>query len=300
MSIIHYVTGKTKLLGVVGNPLSHSISPELHNTLSNYLGVDAVYMPLKVDREKLGDAIQGLKALDFKGFNVTIPYKSDVVKYVDEISEEASFIGAVNTIKNIDNRLYGYNTDVDGFVNSFKEEAGMGFTGKKVMIIGAGGAARAIAVGVAYNGAKKITLLNRTLSKAMQIADIIISNIPPYKERPDSVESFQLDDDLSAEVLQQADIIINTTSLGMHPDIDRMPVAASAEFNPNQIVYDVIYNPSKTRFLQQAGNRGCKTINGLGMLIYQGIKAYEIWMNITVPREITREIFNQFQKYLCK
>jgi len=298
MSIIRYVTGKTKLLGVIGNPISHSISPELHNTLSSYLGIDAVYVPLKVDKERLGDAVQGLKALNFKGFNITIPYKNDVIKYVDEISTEASFIGAVNTVKIIENKLYGYNTDVEGFVNSFKEEAGTGFTNKKVAIIGAGGAARAIAIGVAYDRAKKITLINRTLSKAIQIADIIINNISPYEERTDDVESIQLNDSKCIDVLNQSDIIINTTSLGMYPDIDCMPVPEYVEFKSNQIVYDVIYNPVKTKLLQQAESKGCKIINGLGMLIYQGIKAYEIWMDMTVPGEIAREIFRKFQNYL--
>ncbi|HHV96215.1 MAG TPA: shikimate dehydrogenase [Clostridiaceae bacterium] len=298
MSIIRYVTGKTKLLGVIGNPISHSISPELHNTLSNYMGIDAVYVPFKVEREKLGDAVRGLKALNFKGFNITIPHKSNVIEYLDELSREASFIGAVNTVKIIENKLYGYNTDVDGFVNSFKEEAGTGFTNKKVAIIGAGGAARAIAIGVANEGAQKIFIINRTLSKAIQIRDIIISNIMPYKECPENIESFQLNDSACTEVLKLADIIINTTSIGMHPDIDCMPVPEHVEFNSNQIVYDAIYNPSKTKFLQQAENKGCKIINGLGMLIYQGIKAYEIWMDITVPKEIAREIFNEFKNYL--
>lgn len=298
MGIVHFVTGKTELLGVIGNPLSHSISPELHNTLSSYLGINAVYVPLKVDDGKLEDAINGLKALDFKGFNITIPYKSDIIKYIDKISTEASLVGAVNTVRNIDNKLYGYNTDVSGFVTSFKEEAGTSFYKKKVAIIGAGGAARAIAVGVAYDGAKKITILNRTLSKAAQIADVIKNNISPYKEYPKYVEYYQLSDNICSEILRQADIIINTTSLGMYPDIDQMPVEGLEEFLSDQIVYDVIYNPAKTRFLELAENRGCKAINGLGMLIYQGIKAYEIWMDMVIPGEIIREIFLRFQKYL--
>jgi len=292
MNIVHNVTGKTKLLGVVGRPLSHSISPELHNTLSNYLGIDAVYMPLRVDEGNLGDAIKGLKVLDFTGFNVTIPYKNDVIKYVDVISEKASLIGAVNTIKNVNSKFYGYNTDVEGFVNSFKEEAGIGFKNKKVVVIGAGGAARAIALGVAYDGAKKITILNRTLSKAAQIAEIISNNIYHCKECTQCIESFELNDSTNGQILQQADIIINTTSLGMYPNINQMPFTFPMEFSSDQIIYDVIYNPRKTKFMEQAEKKGCKTINGLGMLIYQGIKAYEIWMDRVVPKEIVKKLSN--------
>jgi shikimate dehydrogenase len=300
MSIIHYVNGKTKLLGVIGRPLSHSISPKLHNTLSDYLGIDAVYVPLAVDEGNLKNAVNGLKALNFAGFNITIPYKSDMVLYVDEISEEAGLIGAVNTVKIINNKLYGYNTDVFGFVNSFKEEAKTDFKNKKVVMIGAGGAAKAIALGVACDGASKIIILNRSLNNAAQIAEIISSNISPYKEYPQCIECYELNDNEAIEILKQADIVINTTPLGMYPDVNRMPLTNGMEFSSNQIIYDVIYNPKKTRFMDQAEKKGCKIINGLGMLIYQGIKAYEIWMDLVVPDEIVKKIFSEFQKYLSK
>lgn len=293
MSIVNYITGKTGLLGVIGRPLSHSISPELHNTLSNYLGIDTAYIPLKVDEGNLKEAVNGLKALNFRGFNVTIPYKNDVIDCVDVISKEASLIGAVNTIKNVNNKLFGYNTDMDGFIDSFKEESGTDFKNKNVVILGAGGAARAIALGVVYDGAKKLYILNRTIEKALQIAQVINEKVL-FK----NIECFKIDDIATIELLEQADIIVNTTSLGMYPNINESPIRTPFEFSSKQIIYDVIYNPKKTVFMEQASNRGCKTINGLGMLIYQGIRAYEIWMDIKVPQDIAKGVFAEFTEYL--
>ncbi|HOJ09122.1 MAG TPA: shikimate dehydrogenase [Clostridiales bacterium] len=292
MNIVHSVTGKTKLLGVIGNPLSHSISPQLHNTLSCCLRIDAVYVPFRVGEGYLEYAVKGLKALDVLGFNVTIPYKNDVINYIDSVSREASLIGAVNTVKNIDGRLYGYNTDAAGFVNSFKEEAGTGFKDKNVVIIGAGGAARAIATGIAFEGAGRISIINRTISRAAEIADIINKNILPV------AGYYDLQDNNISEAIKQADIIINTTSLGMYPDINKLPLTIPLNFSTNQIIYDVIYNPKKTRLLQEAEKQGCKAVNGLGMLIYQGIKAYEIWMEMDIPGEIVKSLFEAFREYL--
>ncbi|NLP14140.1 MAG: shikimate dehydrogenase [Clostridium sp.] len=294
MKIDVRVTGKTQLLGLIGNPVEHSISPELHNSLSSYLGYDIVYVPLKVEKQDLGTVVNALKCLGFIGFNVTIPFKREIMKYIDENTKEAILMGAVNTVKNIDGRLFGYNTDAEGFARSFKEEAGVGFSGKKVVLIGAGGVARSIAVKLAKEGAEKISLVNRTTLKAIELADVVNENIREI------VQVYNFNDKTFMMAFEESDIIINTTSLGMFPDVDNTPVKKRNCFNSNQIVYDVIYNPVKTRFLLDAEKMGAKVINGLGMLFYQGISAYEIWTGVKFSEEDLRLIFDSFKKILTE
>jgi len=292
MDIDVRVTGKTKLLGLVGNPVEHSISPQLHNTLSSLLGLDIVYIPLAVGKEDLETVVKALKALDFIGFNVTIPYKRDIMKYLDENSKEAILMGAVNTVKKIDGRLYGYNTDAEGFLRSFKEEAGVGFKGKKVVLIGAGGVARAIAVKIASEDAEKISVVNRTGEKSVELAEVVNENIKEI------VQVYNFEDKTFRMAFEESDIIINTTSVGMYPKTRETPVKFTECFNKNQIVYDVIYNPEKTKFLNDAEKRGAKIINGLGMLFYQGISAYEIWTGVKFTEDKLKSVYESFKKYL--
>jgi len=292
MDIDVRVTGKTKLLGLVGNPVEHSISPQLHNTLSSLLGLDIVYIPLAVGKEDLETVVKALKALDFIGFNVTIPYKRDIMKYLDENSKEAILMGAVNTVKKIDGRLYGYNTDAEGFLRSFKEEAGVGFKGKKVVLIGAGGVARAIAVKIASEDAEKISVVNRTVEKSVELAEVVNENIKEI------VQVYNFEDKTFRMAFEESDIIINTTSVGMYPKTRETPVKFTECFNKNQIVYDVIYNPEKTKFLNDAEKRGAKIINGLGMLFYQGISAYEIWTGVKFTEDKLESVYESFKKYL--
>jgi len=292
MEIDGRITGNTRLIGVIGNPIEHSISPQLHNTINNYLGVDLVYLPFKVEKSDLESAVKGLKALNFLGFNVTIPFKKDVMKYIDENSKEALLMGAVNTVKNIDGRLYGYNTDAEGFSRSFKEEMGTGFKDKKVVMIGAGGAARAIAVKIALEGAQKLYIVNRTLENASDIAGIVNNNIKHI------AEYFRSDDKVVKEVFSESDIVINTTSVGMYPDMNKSPVKRTIKLSDKQLVYDLIYNPPNTRLLKSAAKNGCKTANGIGMLFYQGIFAYEIWTGIKLPDEFLKDIYKSFVKIL--
>jgi len=228
MDIDVRVTGKTKLLGLVGNPVEHSISPQLHNTLSSLLGLDIVYIPLAVGKEDLETVVKALKALDFIGFNVTIPYKRDIMKYLDENSKEAILMGAVNTVKKIDGRLYGYNTDAEGFLRSFKEEAGVGFKGKKVVLIGAGGVARAIAVKIASEDAEKISVVNRTVEKSVELAEVVNENIKEI------VQVYNFEDKTFRMAFEESDIIINTTSVGMYPKTRETPVKFTECFNKNQ------------------------------------------------------------------
>jgi len=292
MKIDVRVTGKTKLLGLIGNPVEHSISPQLHNSLSSLLGHDLVYVPLKVEKQNIGAVVNALKRLEFVGFNVTVPYKREIMKYIDENTKEAILMGAVNTVKNIDGRLFGYNTDAEGFARSFKEESGVGFAGKKVVIIGAGGVARSIAVKLAKEGVEKISLVNRTPLKAVELADVVNENIREV------VQVYNFNDKTFMMAFEESDIIINTTSVGMFPHVNNTPVKVKNRFHKNQIVYDVIYNPVKTKFLKDAEKAGAKVINGLGMLFYQGISAYEIWTGVKFSEEDLSKIFASFKKIL--
>jgi shikimate dehydrogenase len=294
MKIDNRITGTTRILGLMGNPVEHSISPQLHNTICTALNVDAVYVPFKVEKSDLERAVKGLKAINVAGFNVTIPYKKEVMKYIDDNTKEALLMGAVNTVKNIDGRFYGYNTDAEGFSRSFKEETGTGFKGKRIVMLGAGGASRAIAVKLAIEGAVCISILNRTLSRAQEIVDIISNN---YET---SIQCLENGDSKQAELFKNADIIINTTSVGMFPGTENCPIDKSIVFEKNQIVYDLIYNPVKSKLLKRAEKSGCKAINGMGMLFYQGIYAYEIWTGIKLSDEFKKDIYKSFKNILKK
>lgn len=291
MNIDARVTGQTKLIGIIGNPVEHSISPILHNSLSTLLGLDLIYVPLKVAKEDLSLVVEALKALDFVGFNVTAPYKRDIMKYIDENAIEAILMGAVNTVKKIDGRLYGYNTDAEGFLRSFKEEAQTSFEGKKVVLIGAGGVARPIAVKIASEGAEKISIVNRTKEKAIELAETVNENVKEV------VQVYNLEDKTFKMAVEESNIIINTTSVGMTPDVKSTPIKGSY-FNSNQIIYDVIYTPAETKLLTDARKKGCKTINGLGMLFYQGIMAYEIWTGLKLSDENIKEIYSSFKEMI--
>jgi len=288
MEIDRRVNGKTKVLCIIGNPVEHSISPILHNSISRYLGMDVVYVPLRVEKTRLECAVKGLGALNAAGFNVTVPFKNDILPFLDEISEEARLIGAVNTVKNINGRLYGYNTDAEGFLRSLNEEGGIGFNGNNVVLIGAGGAARALAVKAALDGARRITIVNRTKEKAVEIADIVNNNIVNI------ASCLSLGDSSTEKVFSESKIVINTTSVGMHPDESRTPVENMTGLSLKQVVCDIIYNPERTVFLKNAAKMGCKVLNGLGMLFYQGVYAYEIWMDVKFSEIEIKNMYNSF------
>lgn len=286
------ITGKTRLAAVVGNPVEHSISPQLHNTLSRYMGIDFAYVPVKVGKGMLNAAVQGFRAMGFVGFNVTIPYKREVSGFMDRVSDEARVVGAVNTVRICKDGVEGYNTDGEGFVRSFREDTGSSFSNKTVVILGAGGAARSIAFSVVREGAPNVYILNRTLSKAEQLCKAV-SKVTGAALKPLAAYGAE-----GKDVLSTCDIVINTTPVGMYPHTENMPVDQDIVFSSNQTVYDTIYNPPRTRLLQKAESCGCRTANGLGMLVYQGIAAYEIWMDIAVPNEICTRLYDDLKKYM--
>ncbi len=265
------INSKTRITGIIGWPVEHSKSPLMHNAAFDALGINYCYIAMAVRPEKLKEAIEGIRVLGFAGINVTIPHKQTVMQYLDEIDEEARFIGAVNTIKNIDGRLIGYNTDGRGFMESLKEQ-NIDPSGKNIFVIGVGGAARAVCYYLCQS-ASKLYLHGRNMQKASSLMN----------------DLKKLSSDISITEtksnIQYADIIINATPLGMKED-DPMPFDPSL-LRPDQVVCDLIY--WDTPLIKQANAIGCKTVNGLGMLLWQGVLAFKIWTGVTPPVEVMRE-----------
>lgn len=292
------VDGETILTGLIGNPIEHTVSPVLHNSLFSMLGINGIYLPLKVDEKALGNALKGLKAMGFKGFNITIPYKEAVLPYLDEASGEVRLLGAVNTVKVCGDRFYGYNTDGDGFMRSFFEETGTGFSDKHVCILGAGGTARTLAIKAATENAGRIGIINRTAARAEDVASCVNKAMRDAGRREDTAFTAEYGSREAYEMLSGSDVIINATSVGMYPHAGNSPLSDDFVFRKEQVVYDVIYNPPVTRLISQAASRGCKTVNGAGMLFYQGVRAFEIWMGIEVDGITAGKLFAGFRKYL--
>jgi len=293
------VSGKTVLTGLIGNPIEHTVSPVLQNSLFSMMGIDGIYIPVKVPDGMLEDAVNGLKASGFTGFNVTIPYKEDVLRFLDEINEEVELLGAANTIRCSGDKLYGYNTDGDGFLRAFREQTGGGFEGKLVGILGAGGTARALTAKIATVGAEKVTVINRTPERAQELS-LNVNRVLEAKGYGKITGHVALDSKEAADALEECDVIINTTSAGMYPKVDNSPLSDDFKFRREQIVYDVIYNPAETKLLAHAKKSGCRTANGAGMLFYQGVRAFEIWMGIDIPGNKLRDLSSEFIKYLAE
>lgn len=271
------LTGYTGVLGVIGDPIGHSLSPAMHNAALQALALDYVYVPFSVSPLHLDEAIAGMRALGIKGLNVTIPHKVAVIDYLDEIEPVAQLIGAVNTISNQRGRLVGYNTDGYGFLRSLREEAGCDPRGHRVTIIGAGGAARAIGFQLALSKVKTLVVSNRTESRAVALAAEI-------REQTGCNVTGTGFDGLKSYV-PDTDILINTTSLGMYPEIATMPPVEIECLPSSALVCDIVYNPSETLLIQKAQANGRATLPGLGMLAYQGAAALEIWLQVTAPIE---------------
>lgn len=270
------LTTKTKLYILLGNPLGHSVSPVMHNLAFEKLAMDCCYLPVEVSSGDLGTVFKGLTKMNVGGFNVTIPHKIRIIEFLDELDPVAKSIGAVNTIRMEDGKSMGFNTDGLGFIQSLEEEAGISVTDRSFFIFGCGGAARAISMTLAFTGAKKIYLCNRTEAKAKSLADEINKNIRPCAEVVTNTTEQQ------KAALDFCDVLVNSTSIGMYPDVDMLPVAESL-IRKELIVADIVYNPKETKLLQVAKARGCLTVPGLGMLIYQGAAAFRLWTGVEPP-----------------
>lgn len=283
------ISGTTGLLGLIGTPVGHSKSPVMYNYSFQKLGLDYAYLAFDVTVEKVSDAIAAIKTFHMRGSNVTMPCKSEAVKYMDELSPAARIIGAVNTIVNDDGKLTGHITDGVGFVRNLKEN-GVEVRGKKITIMGAGGAATAIQVQCALDGAKEISIFN-VKDAFYAKAEKTVENIK--KEVPECVVNlYDLEDTQKlSEEIASSDILVNGTLVGMHPEVDQTNIKDTSVFRKDLIVADVVYNPKKTKFLEDAEAAGCKTVGGLGMLLWQGAEAFKLYTGLEMPVEEVNELY---------
>jgi shikimate dehydrogenase len=282
----HRLDSNTIMYGVFGDPIRHSKSPIMLNRAFEEAGINAAYAAFHIGPGQLKDAISGIRALQFRGVNVTIPYKVEVMDYIDEVDEGARIVGAVNTIVNDNGRLIGHNTDGIGYVRSLKEETGINLKGKKVLMVGAGGAARGVGYALAQEGAAHIYIANRTREKAVELANSMSEFT--------AASGMGLDE--LADVTGEVGLIVNNTSVGMHPNIDAVPMDTSL-IPRGIVVSDLVYNPLITKFLRDSQTRGAVIHSGLGMFIYQGAYAFEYWTGVSAPvaamRQVVIDSFNE-------
>lgn len=268
------ISTSTKLYAVIGDPIEHSLSPTMHNLAFHNLGLDSVYLAFRVRPESLKDAIFGLKSLGIHGFNVTVPHKVSVMQYLDKIDDAAAKIGAVNTVVNKNGLLIGYNTDGAGALTALKDE-GVNFKGLNVVLLGAGGAAKALASAIApLVGC--LLILNRTESKAEELASSIAES------SGSNVKGEILTEASLNRTLPDADILINATSVGMYPNLNDTPVMRT-QLHSGTIVFDIVYNPPRTRLLMEAIAAGAYPISGVKMLVHQGALAFKLWTGKEPP-----------------
>jgi shikimate dehydrogenase len=277
------INGKTQVFCVLGHPVGHSLSPAMHNAALAQLGLEGVYVAFDVPPVGLQDAVLGLQALGVAGVNCTIPHKEALLPLMDELSEEAAFIGAVNTIEFRDGRRIGHNTDAPGFLSALRA-AGAEPEGREVVVLGAGGSARAVVVALVKAGAR-VTIANRTRERAEELAAELNAKFDTEEVRALALSEADL-----RPVVERAAILVNTTSLGMSPHVAAMPAVPLEALRSDAWVYDLIYNPLETRLLREARGRGAGTANGAGMLARQGALALEIWTGKTAPAELMEQV----------
>ena len=269
------ITGSTNIAGLIGHPVEHSFSPPMHNAAFNALNMDWTYVAFDVEPSNLKSAIDGARSLNIKGLNVTIPHKIEVMKYLDEIDEVARLIGAVNTIDF--RNMKGYNTDGIGAVKAIEEVTSI--KNKNVVVAGAGGASRAISFYIAKYGAESITILNRNVDKASNLA-----------------KDINLIDDVGADSISQindyvreADILIDTTPVGMHPNVDADAIVGAEDMHEGLVVFDAVYNPNETSLIKQAIKANAKPVYGIKMLLYQGAESFKIWTGQNPPVDVMED-----------
>lgn len=273
-------TGKTKNLGVIGNPIAHSFSPSMQNAALQEAQLDYAYIAMPVKEQDLAAAVQGLRAFNFRGINVTIPHKQAIMEHLDEINEDARIIGAVNTVVNDDDHLTGYNTDVTGFIGALKDKGFMP-EGKRAVMLGAGGAARAVVWGLVKEKVESLAIGVRNVPKVQPLVEY-------FKDYID-IKLYNWEDESFKEELKSADLLINTTPLGMVPNVDTMPPVDLECISAECFVYDIIYTPAETKFLRVARAKGCKTLNGEGMLVGQGAEAFRLWTGVEPNQQVMAE-----------
>jgi shikimate dehydrogenase len=295
------ISGTTNIVGLIGDPVKHSLSTFMHNAAFKHLGLNYIYVPFNVKKENLSNAIAGANALNIKGLNVTIPHKIKVLNEIDKFDFMANMIGAVNTIQFKEGKTKGFNTDGIGAIRAIEEVTDL--KNKKVVIVGAGGASRAVSFQIAISGINELVILNRNVKKAKSLiydtekllkADFFADNSYENKVyRINSDLSFKYGglDSLEKE-LEDSDILIDATPLGLYPNNNDEPVATADILHSNLIINDLVYNPIETSLIKEAKKADAVTIPGTKMLVYQGLESFKIWTGIDAPKDIMEEAVN--------
>jgi shikimate dehydrogenase len=281
------ITGETQLVGVMGWPVKHSLSPAMHNAAFDKLGLNWRYVPLAVRPEALPAAVRGLASLGFRGVNLTVPHKVDVLPMLDHVSDEARLVGAANTLRidPVSGALSGTNTDMDGFMADLRAHGVQVTPQTHALVLGAGGAARAISVGLGRAGAR-VTIVNRTADRAEVLRRLLIEHLPVSQVQVATFDQWRGD---HAGLTREVALIVNTTPLGMWPDVDASPWPAQVPFPQGATLYDTIYRPQQTRLMQQASAAGLRAIGGIGMLVQQGAAAFAFWTGQAAPADVMLE-----------
>ncbi len=282
------VDGRTRVCSLIGNPVEHTLSPLIHNTLAEYTEKNLIYVPFSVEADRLEAAVRGAYALHILGLNVTVPYKSAVIPYLEEVDELAKQIGAVNTLVRCEGGYKGYNTDMTGLKRAMESD-GIYLEGESVILLGAGGAARAVAFLCAHAGAEKVWMLNRTLERADRVAEEVNSVFGR-----DCVTPLLLTD--YDKIPKGKYVAVQGTSVGLYPDVEAAVVTDSAFYEKVHTGYDLVYKPGDTKFMQLVRAGGGRAFNGLKMLAWQGILAYELWNDIVVTKEQAQNIIEKLRE----
>jgi len=277
------INGSTKLTGILGYPVTHSVSPQMHNAAYAKLGLNYCYLPISVKPEDLERVLEGIRILGFAGVNVTIPHKEAVVTHLDEVTKIARLIGAVNVILIQEGHLIGYNTDGPGFIDSLREDAGFDVAGKRAVVLGAGGGAKSVAMMLAQDGVKNLVISDLIYEKAENLCEYINSHfgIAPYACPSKSNELRKL--------IGNCDLLVNATPVGMHPKLNDCPIEDDYIMPGSAVVYDLVYNPLETKLLKLAKKNGAKAVSGIGMLIRQGALAFSLFTEQEAPISLMKE-----------
>lgn len=286
------INGITKLLGLLGNPVAHTLSPIIHNNLSEMLNINEVYLPFCVTSEGLEAVVKGAYEMGVQGLNVTVPHKNQVKDYLVDIDDTAKHIGAVNTLVRVDNGFKGYNTDMLGLLRGLNED-GVNLKDEEIIVLGAGGASKAVVYMCLKEGAKKVYLLNRTFSKAVDIANDMNKYFDNDIIVPMKLEDYKI-------FKNKKYLVFQTTSFGLHPNDEDVVIEDDSFYENVKIGVDIIFNPPETKFMKKVKNAGGIAYNGLKMLLYQGIIAYELWNNIKIDNETSMKIYELMQVEINK
>lgn len=292
MGLVLGIVSTTRLLGVIGDPIAHSLSPDMHNAAIGVLETDYCYVAFHVLPDRVESALRGMRALQIRGLNVTLPHKTAVMAHLDRISEEALAVGAVNTISFEEGDLVGYNTDVYGLATALERTAGLAVLPEHCVILGAGGVARAAVYALATNDdVRRVSILNRTVARAEALAHDM------ERITGKAIDTGDLTADTQSRVFANAGLVVNGTSLGMVPDAERTPLADTSALHSELVLYDTVFNPLDTLLMRQFRSAGAPAFGGLDMLVHQGARSFAIWTGVEPPVDVMkRAIIGRFRE----